>query len=392
MAWLRASRRLSIASGVIATLVALLLLVPRALEPRDFSSDEAAKISETFYYRLLIEGRFSDRAWFAPDVERANPPIGKYVFGLVARAAGAPLALDPVLHQDATGRYVPPPGREVPFRRALVPARIVSACCMALAIGIVVWMAAELEGRLAALLAFPLFSRHYLTPTLAMTAVFDGLQVLFIVAAIALLAFPRERIVPRAAVAGVVIALAFQTRLNGILAIVPAMLFVAFQVDVPWRKRNVAMATMLAACGVVSVAVNPFYWAAGRDGSTLPWRIAQRVQGQFRDAHTIVSTYGAAMRPGGFVAKSRFALRVFGSGIAGKATLIGVLLAAVASIRRRELRAYLVAVAAFTIVFVLWLPLFWDRYLFPPLPLLAVVAAVGWTWCAQALAARLHHT
>src|SRR5688572_29635188 len=92
----RAVRGRLIATAASA-LLAVVLFLPAAITRKEFVGDEAAKISESFFARLILRGDFSNPAWFAHEIHRTNPPVGKFIFGVAMILAGEEPPLDPAL-------------------------------------------------------------------------------------------------------------------------------------------------------------------------------------------------------------------------------------------------------------------------------------------------------
>jgi len=361
-------------AALAAIALAMVLFIPAALAPREFAGDEAAKISESYYFGLPPD----HPDWFRSAIERTNPPVGKYAFGAAIVAAGRDLPPDPeIAWRPAEQRYVPPPGRERLFRAAATPARVVSAVTMSIVFGLVVWLTWGWGGPAAACIAVLLLWRHFLTMTLGSLATFDALQTLLILAAVAILAPLRDASATqrewmiRAVASGALIGLAFQTRLNGVLALVPALLLILAATSAVRRTRVLAATVLLLSCGFVTIAVNPFYWT--------PY-IFERVRWQLRDVDAVLGTLASSIRTETLGEKLQFFFSVIGSGVAGKAILAGVALSLVALWRRRSphLVTALLAGGSLAVVFALWLPVRWERYVFPSLPLLVCAAALGW--------------
>ena len=358
-------------ASAIAALVVAVFYVPMALAPADLNGDEAHKVSESFFSTLALRGEFDHPAWFDNPLERSNPPVGKYVYGLAMRAAGMEPPPDGTMNWvSEEDQFAPPRGREELFSRLVRPARVVSALATAVTLGTTVWLAWGNAGPFAGLLAGLLLWRHFLTPMLAVRAIFDALQGALLVLGWAI-AFGGIRPTPRStimrgALCGILIAFAFQTRLNGILGVVAALLLLAGN-RLSGRVRAAACGVMLAVCAFVSIGVNPYYWGRGN--------VVAHVRAQLADAHAIVGGIERDQRLGSVVAKSGYGLRVLASGFAGKIIVAGLCLAAFRW--RTSNRALLAAAVANALLFVVWLPLAWARYLYPALPLLVVVAAGG---------------
>lgn len=387
----KASRLGAVAAGIVAVLVAVVLFLPDALSGRALILDEGAKISESFFASLILRGELRDPAWMATAIDRTNPPVGKVVFGLAMRSAGLDLPPDATMTwRDAEHRFVAPPGREAQFEHLVTPARVVSVVSTAAAFGLVIWLAATEAGWMAALVALIIVGRHYLPSMMAPLAMFDALQSAFIVGAFAvLLSRPRRLRAAFVRVAGssVLIALAFQTRLNGVLALVGALVIVAF-----WplsRTVRLLCATTLGAFTLlIAILVNPYYWGPPESaGGPVQYvsRVVERVDQQRHDVAGIVDSLPEKRIPH---VSDKFVIlaRVLTSGIAGKVAVAGAVMALLAGLLLRDRRILgLVAVAATNaLAFGLWLPFAWDRYLLPTVYPLALVAAVGWAGAWEA--------
>ena len=293
----------------------------------DFRIDEAHKISET--------AKLSPSAWRHSRAERANPPVGKWIFALAAPR----VPYDPAFTERAArGERIPPPHLQVAYRRALRPVRMVSLVATALTAALIYVLSDSL---LASLLYF--FS--FLTQTFAATAVFDPLLTLFVVAA----AVPLARTVtwPRTVAAAVLAALAIDVRLSGALALagVVALLLV--------RRRWVEAATASAIALALAAALNPFFF------------------NQFEDLRVLLDATGEhRLRP---LEKLRFVSEYAFGDFAGIAILIGVVFA---FFRPRE--PLLAWCATIAVLFTAWLPVGYPRYVLVIIPALAVAAAHGY--------------
>jgi 4-amino-4-deoxy-L-arabinose transferase-like glycosyltransferase len=202
----------------------------------DFRIDEAHKISETWYLRLIERGDFHHPDWLSSPIERANPPAGKVIFGLAMQAAGVELPRDGTfaMHPD-------PRGKPAELRSALRPTRMVSV----LATAGTAALACLLAGPIASLL----FLGSFVTRTYADAAVYDALLTFFVVAAAVSIA--RKVTWPRTVAAATLAALAFDTRASGIIALLGIIVLIR-----DWRKALAA----IAICFVVATALNPVCW------------------------------------------------------------------------------------------------------------------------------------
>ena len=301
----------------------------------DFRIDEAHKISETYFLRLIERGDFRNPDWLSSPIERSNPPVGKVLFGLAMQADGIELPNDMTFaaHPD-------PAGRPLQFRPALRPVRVVSL----VATSGTAALACVLAGPLASLL----FMGGFLVNTYGTSGIFDPLLTFFVVAA----AVPIARKVtwPRTVAAASLAALAFDTRASGALA----LLGVCILLGRDWRKSLASVAIFAA----VATALNPVFWLAG-------W-----IQ-PFRDLSAILAGTGehrlTPLEKIDFVSEYAFG-DVFG---------ILVLLGLPFAYWRTEGRIRWWC-AATVIVFTAWLPVGYPRYVLLVMPALAVASAIGY--------------
>jgi hypothetical protein len=321
----------------------------------DFRIDEAHKISET--------ARLSPSAWKHSRAERANPPVGKWIFAI----ATPPVPYDPAFTERAArGERLPPPHLQAAYRRALRPARMVSLLATALTAALIYVLSDSL---LASLLYF--FS--FLTQTFAATAVFDPLLTLFVVAA----AVPLARSVtwPRTVAAAVLSALAIDVRLSGALALagVLALLLV--------RRKFVQAAAATGIAAVLAAALNPLFFFT-----------------QFHDLQVLLAATGEHRLT--IAEKLRFVSEYAFGDFVGIAILVGVLFAPFGVRPSRPhspgvspgddggragrpagaggTPALLAWCATIVVLFTAWLPVGYPRYVLVIIPALAVAAAHGY--------------
>lgn len=293
----------------------------------DWRIDEAHKISET--------ARLSPRAWQNSRAERANPPVGKWIFALAAPA----VPYDPAFTERAArGERVPPPHLAPAYLRALPRVRLVSLLATALTAALVYVLSDSL-------LAVLLYYFSFLAQTFSATAVFDPLLTLLVVAA----AVPVARKVtwPRTVASAMLAALAIDVRLSGALALagVVALLLV--------QRRFVEAGAASAIAFALAAALNPFFFS------------------QFGDLRILLAETGEhRLRP---LEKLRFVSEyAFGDWV-GIAILIGVFFAVFKP--REPLLAW---AATITLLFTAWLPVGYPRYVLVVIPALAVAAAHGY--------------
>jgi hypothetical protein len=351
--------------------------------------DEAHKVSETYALRLVLEGRWNDPAWSANIVDRTNPPVGKYVFGVAALIAGEELPKMPSLSRLAGPDGVMKPyvaaEHAGPYLPLLAPVRRASALAMALTAGLVTFVAARFAGVLAAAIACAWCTGHWLTWDFGADAIFDPLLTLLVfapaiwsaeaspplsysVASAREHANSKAEAIASALQIGLVCALAFQTRLNGGIALAASLAALLV------RKRLRAAIIVAITFVVAAIAINPYYWA---DVHRFPEQISDLrtiLHGLTRDGVRL--PLWAADSPDRppitwtLLAKLRFAWITFGPALLGGA-VAGCWFAR----RRRDLLVWCGIVIGGTL---LWLPLPWARYLLVVLPPLALLAGIGY--------------
>ncbi|HYM60062.1 MAG TPA: hypothetical protein VEZ11_04130 [Thermoanaerobaculia bacterium] len=389
-------RHLAVSAAIAAVVFVWIVLSGRTAG--DFRIDEVHKIGETYALRLVEEGRFHDREWFASAVERSNPPAGKYLFGLAIQLAGQPLPADSALARSVEhGARLPPPEWLARCRSWLRPVRFLTAAVTALTAALLFFMVSRAAGMLGGTIAVILYVTAFLTLTFAATAVFDPLLTLFVLASAAPLLSDRLFRSPGwdaalIATASLMAALAFQVRLSGLVAL-PAAIAILF--IRAWRGRLGRAALLSIALGLGTLAIgttiNPFYWTTASDptlpavfqaSEALPMRIVSRYRMQIADLTAIMSgLHEPHLGPTGtlqFVAEYAFGDE------AGIALLGGVLLAAAAFAlpRLRPPRSEIPLAlwpAAVIMIFTAWLPLRYPRYVLLTIPPFAILAAIGWT-------------
>jgi 4-amino-4-deoxy-L-arabinose transferase-like glycosyltransferase len=378
--------------------------------------DEAHKIADTFFFRLLLDGDFSHPAWSAHIVDRTNPPAGKFIYGFGAWIAGAPLAetLNVRVEEDdgKLGQQLAP-GAWPKYRPTLLAMRRVSMAATALTVAILFFAAARMHGWVAGVLASASLFFAYLTNTFAATAVYDPLLTFFVAATVVPVVAivvvgrrppadlggvdpaskgrpeadaPREKsrgrleaASPRwylpAIVAGALSALAFQTRLSGGVALLG---FIAAVLSLKLEARSLKLVLAAIASFVATAfAVNPYYWRGG-------------LFTQLGDLRALLAEQHRLEGP---LAKLGFAWEIIGGDVIGLITVFGALLALLFLSPRgaRDRRTLGIAVAwSLTIVIltVLWLPVAWPRYLLVCGPPLALLAGLAWAELVAQL--RLH--
>ena len=418
MAWLlRPASAAVSASLAVASFVAVwLLLFPLTRSDGVYRVDEAHKVSETVALRLLLERRWNDPIWFRERVDRTNPQFGKYVFGVAALLAGERLPETPSLSRVAPharpAGLMPPivsDDDSRPYLPLLEPARRAALFATAVTSALVAFLAARLYGPAAALLSVAWFARHWMTLQFGPTAIFDPLLACLIFAGGALLLpviTEPKRAMAISPLIALVCAAAFQTRLNGGMALGAALLVLGI-LALRERSMRTAFAAMVLIIlfVLVSVVLNPYYWAAAPADPAIPAQLraetslVPRVIGRFRlqvqELGAILQLIEAdGIRLPLWAAESRerkpivwnVAARVRFTWVAIADDVIDgvMLIAAVAgltlALRRRDSVSLLaIWAAAITVVTLLWLPVPWARYLTPLLPIVALYGGAGCT-------------
>src|SRR5438093_7939995 len=193
-----------------------------------FASDEAHKLSESYYYHLFFEeGAWRHPDWQADFYARTNLPVAKYVFGAALAAAGWHVR-DHRLQEDFGALWRTRDGlrRKVPDP-VLRVARGVSAAYGALVCALLFWIGQRAGGPLAGLLAalllltnpnFLAAARRGLTDTILLFHL-----TLIVPASLWSVRTLRERsgwgrlLATTALVPGLVVALATGSKMNGAL-------------------------------------------------------------------------------------------------------------------------------------------------------------------------------
>jgi hypothetical protein len=344
--------------------------------------DEGHKIADTYFYRLLLQRDFRDPAWTAHIVDRTNPPVGKFLFGAAASLQGAPLATSLSMrteNPDGTLGQTLAEGSWPAFQPTLVALRRATIAITALTAALLAFASARLHGLLCAVTAAVLYSTAYLPRTFAATAIYDPILALAaagsLVAALPfLIAGSSTRARAAGAVAGGLLgAVAFQTRLSGL--IVPAAFVVLVLVaggSGRWRSHIRDAAIALGVCAAAGFALNPYYWI-------YPGGPLRALMRQISDLQLLL---GAQDRLHGVTDRVVFAWEVLAGDLAGFLLLLACALALLFLLPhgardRRTLAAVSAWAAALAGGTILWLPVPWPRYLLVAMVPLAFLAAFG---------------
>lgn len=412
----------ALALATVVAILAFATLLPRTRASGVFRVDEAHKVSETVALRLVLERRWNDPLWFRNIVDRTNPPFAKYAFGLGVLASGGTLPDAPSLSRLADVNAVMPmyagAADAQPYVPLLEPCRRAALLACALAAAAVAWVTARMHGALGACIAAAFFARHWMITEFGTSALFDPILLCAITLTaipVVMLARPRPDFVV-AVIGGFLCAAAFQTRLNGGIALV-ALLAGLFVPAFTFRSRRHAIAAAIVSVvfAIASVAMNPYYWAAAPADASVPERIRDakqltripvRFAQQVHDLRTILdgvtrdgirlplwAASSPARPPVAWTLPARLRF-VFIAVMDDALDCLLFLLAALGVsdvIRERKVGplAILAWGTVILLVTVVWLPLPWARYLMPLLAPLAIAAGGGSAALLRRVVARL---
>lgn len=384
--------------GVTALFLIYLFVGLRSAELNaPWKIDEGQRIAEGYAWRLLTNLEPGDRDWFRTAATRSHPPVAKYVFGASVELAGVEAPRDLELteaYERGAGAATMPVKFATEYQPRLRPARIASFVFNLLTAVTVFGVLLRLQGLGTAVLSQGLLFRHYLFVHALFYARSDTIQTFFAVSTVVPLLLclhvsRLSRAVPAALLAGTLAALSFQTRLNGGVALIMCLAFLL--AGVPIRKRTALLgATVVAAFVVVSIGVNPYYWATPAlfaelpatltEPQALPLRIARRFEIQVHDLVTLSAGVPVEWHMNSFRERLPFTASVLGSGKAGWITMAGLVLALGLALSRRggtTERALVAWAVSGLLVMAFWIPLRWDVYLLIVLPSSILVASSG---------------
>jgi len=389
--------------AISAAVITAFILWPRTRADL-WRVDETHKVSETYALRLVLEGRWRDPAWTANIIDRSNPPFGKYAFGVAVLAAGEELPRTPSLSRLAPNGVMEPLVGGIharPYLPLLAPCRRVSLLATAITVGLIAFVAARTHSALAAVIASGWGGAHWMTSLFGGDAIFDPLLTFLVFATLPLVvnchpepakrddgppvssataasrrgsftvfAAPNGRAAMLIApFAGLLCAMAFQTRLNGGIALAAAI--IVLLVSKRWKAAVIVAATF----AIASIAMNPYYWPD----------VIGRFDQQVSDLRTIL---GALTRDGVRVplwaadspARAPIEWTTFAKLRFTWITLGGALLvsAVAGCFFARRQRGMLIWCAVVIIGTFIWLPLPWPRYLLVQLPPLTLLAGIGY--------------
>jgi hypothetical protein len=361
----------------------------------DFRVDEAFKISETPFFGLWIRGDVSNPAWFANIADRLNPTAGKYAFGAAILLTGQELPPLPTL--AVRDPSIPPLHSRLlsePYRPLLHTVRFVSVLSVALTAALLAGILARYHGWVSAVSALTLFALNDVTRTFWGTGVFDPLFTLFFMASVALMtvlaAGPSTR---RAVIAGsaigIVTALAFQTRLNGLFAFIIAVPFLWMSLHRTIRTAILATAAVMGTFVITTLVLNPYYWstpAIPREPFSShqgPLRPIERLVQQYHDLRSFVAPLKKQRTQAQTLPKKiQFLFEWMLGDVAGMLLVAGATTGIVLlPVRWRAvtpaLRVALLMALAVAITMVATLPMPWLRYLLVDVPPLALLGGFG---------------
>ena len=378
-------RRAALSVAIAA--LSLALSFRRSDLTADFKIDEAHKLSETYYLRLVIEGRLHHPDWFRSLVERTNPPVGKWLYGLPLRAGGLPLPTSLAVAEMVNhGQRLPPAAFRPLYRAYLRPARIFDALVTAATAVLILLIAANAETELAGIVASILYIMSFLPQTFSTVASFDPLLALAVLTTCAV-GFDVSPI--RTCLAALATGIAFNVRVTGLIAW-PATL-AGYITAVGVRKAVPRCITMSVATVIACLAINPYYWTTSADPSVpaefriphwLAPRIVSRLALQWRDLHVLLRRDLSEQTPLHGFEKARFVSEYACGDFVGMLVLLGVVAFVLAVVlRRAERRVMPVAAWSVTIVAGLtaWLPFGYPRYVLTAMPPLVLLAGFGWS-------------
>jgi 4-amino-4-deoxy-L-arabinose transferase-like glycosyltransferase len=401
----RRTPRVVMMAALIAATLLIVIYAPKTQWPQ-LRIDEAHKITDTFFFDLLLRGDFHDPAWLSHIVDRTNPPVGKFYFGIATWLSGAPLAHSLSLREELPGGKLGQQllGDENHYRPTLVAIRFASLFASALTVALLVFSTASAFGMIEAGIAALLYGLASLVATYSTAGVYDALLTLLIFSSLLLLQrfTTEDRRIGSVVVLSIVCAFAFQTRLNGIVALVLALAALCILAFLRRSRRRLLEAAAVSALTLVlAVTINPYYWtvphpAAGLPSelsrhAPLPLRIFERVKIQYRDAQLLVAGERKSQASLNIPQKFRFASEMIAGDVVGLLTIVGLILAA---IRRRLLphddsnearKLTIVWCAAAAVAVIVALPFAWPRYLFAAMPPIALIAGAGWGSALRAI-------
>lgn len=395
-----------LAAALLSAVLVTTLLVSRGSMHGGFRIDEAHKLSETVFLRLLVERKFSDPLWFGHIVDRTNPPAGKYLLGLGLVAQGRELPRSPSLSVLSVDGTIPPVHSleaSAPYEPLLVPGRRAALAATALTAALLGWIAARFATPVAALFTVVLFAFSFPVLGWGATAIFDPFLMLAILAPLPLLGSLANATagsqIARLAAAGALCGVAFQVRLSGGVALAAALACTVWLLAGDRRRLLAGCAALVAVATATAVAINPYYWAsapAGDFAASPLMRVPVRLARQIADLQALSSLVSnRAERLDTPLMKARYVAEVaFGDPLGLVAMLLAIVaLAAGTRLLRRDRRESVLMIWASVTIVVYggWLPFAWPRYILPMMPALTILAGLGAAEIASLLRSSRAH-
>ena len=343
--------------------------------------DEAHKLSETVFLRYLLSGDLSSSEWFCSPVERANPPVGKFLLGAGLLAQGVALPQSPSLSATSLGpdHYVPPSFSEetsAPWLYARAAGRATALVAASLTGALIFVILVRVAGWWPGLVGWTVWSTSYITVLYGTTATFDPILTLLIVATALPGLADSSPTLRFSVLTGVFSGLAAATRLTGaISAAAVVATWLVFSRTSRWLRHS---AILLAAAVVTLIVVDPFLWAPAQScldthaGNPIA-RMGVRLS-DLRSLSEMLESRGAADWS---ISRPRFALEYLAGDVPGLLALIPVGASILAVYRNPRLRPLALWAVVMSVGLLLWMPFPWPRYLTTVAAGFAVLAGCG---------------
>lgn len=361
--------------------------------------DEVHKVSETVFLRLAIAARWSDEEWFCSRVERSNPPAGKYMLGLAILASGHSLPVTPSLSSALSADGWVPPVFDAqitePWLPLIAALRRFSGLLTAATGAMVATVVFSRLGLFAAGVSWIAFVSSWLSGVYGTAATFEPVLTFFMVAALLFASLNRSW---TPAVAGVCSGLALATRLSGAVALIGALVLLLARKGLSWRTRAKLTGTVGGLALLTAVVIDPFLWARLPASDCVPDTLRQteitairpltRMKHRMDDLTALSSMLRSRGIDLSLAERPPFVIEQVGGDPAGLILLtlstLGLLLLPYAM----RGRALAFAAASILVIYVVWLPFPWPRYIFPIVPSMAILAAWGIVAAVDALRSR----
>jgi hypothetical protein len=376
------SRVLRIAAegvALAALLVAMVRDFERRLDAPLTEPDEAAWIFAGYYFQLYFaQGGLAHADWSDYDA-LDHPPLAKYVIGAATSAAGHPvetLEAKRSWHAMPLGDFV----RRLPELAARVPSAALRAgrgaafACTLLAFALLYFFLRRRAGVLCGLAALALCFANDQVRETACQAVADPMLLACLAGfALALARYHRTRSAWDAGLASAIAALAFLTKLSGLILLPVLLLDVAVGTRRDgWRRSLGAALGSLAVFAALSLLLNPTFFNYGPDAVVEMFRHrAAQVSAQ-QQAFPLAALHGLGERLAAFFEVVFFVRSSIYQATGVPLELCFFLLGIYAAVRRRD--AFLLGMlVVLVLVPALALPLKWPRYYFTIAPFTAAV-------------------